>query len=191
MDDTDHQLIQALADEQAIRRVIMRYCRGVDRFDADLVRSCYHPDATDEHGSFKGGIEEFIAWAFRLLARYESSMHLIANVLIDVDGDVALAESYGVAYHRGPSDTDAEPDPKLNLTNGFRFIDRFERRDGEWRIATRVVTTEWSRVDDVAGRWPIPDHLRRGTRDETDPIHWLVPEVGTSRQTIRGDDRNE
>ncbi|MEI6002085.1 hypothetical protein H3V53_34635 [Paraburkholderia bengalensis] len=32
-----------------------RYCRGIDRIDWDLVRTCYHPDAFDEHGSSGGG----------------------------------------------------------------------------------------------------------------------------------------
>lgn len=175
-------VLQTLADERAVRQVLLRYCRGVDRLDAELVRSCYHPDATDEHGSFAGGVDEYVAWAFRLLRRYGTTMHYLSNVLVEVAGDVALAESYGVAVHRGP---EGEPfDPKLNLTSGFRFVDRFERRgDTGWRIAARVATTEWSRLDDEAGRWAVPDHLRRGARDGTDPVWWLVPEVTGARGT--------
>jgi hypothetical protein len=165
-----------LADERAIRRVVLRYCRGADRLDVDLVRSCYHPDATDEHGSFSGGVEEYLAWAFGLLRRYDSTFHLVANMLVDVAGDVALAESYGVAYHRGRGH-DGAFQASRNLVTGFRFVDRFERRGGEWRIAARVATTEWSRVDDEAGRWPVPDQLRRGARDGSDPVYTLVPEV--------------
>jgi hypothetical protein len=104
-------------------------------------------------------------------------MHLLANVLIEVAGDVALAESYGVAYHRMDRQPGEAFDPAANLVTGFRFVDRFERRAGEWRIARRVATTEWSRVDDLAGRWDPPAGMRRGTRDRTDPVWWLVPEV--------------
>jgi hypothetical protein len=170
----DRQLA-ALVDEAAIRQVVLRYCRGIDRLDPELVRSCYHPDATDEHGSFSGGVDDYVAWAFRLLERYESTMHLVGNLLVELAGDVALAETYGVAHHRGRA---GEPfEPVRNLVTGFRFVDRFERREGAWRIARRVATTEWSRVDDEAGRWPLPDDLRRGTRDGTDPVRWLVPEL--------------
>lgn len=167
--------LRAIRDERDIHAVVLRYCRGVDRLDPTLVRSCYHDDATDEHGSFSGTADEFVTWVFRLLPRYDMTMHLVANVLIDLLGDVARVESYGVAVHRTE---DRHPfEPSSNLTTGFRFIDRFERR-GEWRIAKRVATTEWSRIDPEAGRWPVPPGMRRGSRDETDPVWWLVPEAG-------------
>lgn len=168
--------LASLLDERAIGQVVLRYCRGIDRLDRDLVRSCYHPDATDEHGSFSGGVEAYLDWAFRLLGRYASTMHLVGNLLVEVAGDVALAETYGVAHHRGRPDEAFEP--RHNLVTGFRFIDRFERRGGPWRIARRVATTEWVRVDDEAGRWSPPGELRHGARDATDPVYWLVPELG-------------
>ncbi|MER2157629.1 nuclear transport factor 2 family protein, partial [Rhodococcus sp. (in: high G+C Gram-positive bacteria)] len=37
--------LQDLIDKQAIREVVLTYCRGIDRLDFDLVRSAYHPDA--------------------------------------------------------------------------------------------------------------------------------------------------
>jgi hypothetical protein len=161
--------LDALLDERAIRAVVLRYCRGVDRMDRDLVRSCYHDDATDEHGSFSGGVEDFLEWVFRLLGRYEVTMHFVGNLLVEVspdDPDVARSETYGIAFHRGGDD-----DPRLNLMTGFRYVDRFERRAGEWRIARRVAVTEWSRVDDREHWWPIPDGMRTGVRDGTDPVY--------------------
>ena len=38
-----------------IKQVLYMYCRGVDRGDAELIRSVYHPDAIDEHGPFWQG----------------------------------------------------------------------------------------------------------------------------------------
>jgi len=166
MSATETADLQALLDERAIRNVVLRYCRGVDRLDEDLVRSCYHPDASDEHGSFSGDVEAYIAWSFRLLRGYDATMHFIGNQLVELRGDVARAESYGVAYHRKEGG-----EARQNLTTGFRFVDRFERRDGEWRIARRVATTEWARVERSQDRWPIPDHLRGGSRDRNDPIY--------------------
>jgi hypothetical protein len=169
--------LRALLDEREIRGVLLRYCRAVDRLDEPLLRSCYHPDARDEHGSFAGSVDEYVAWAFRLLQGYATTMHLLGNVLVEVSGDVALAESYGISFHRTEPKEGELFEPRRNLTVGFRLVDRFERRGGEWRIARRVATTEWSRVDDLAGRWPAPAHLRRGARDASDPIYWLVPEL--------------
>jgi hypothetical protein len=155
--------------ETEIRRVLQRYARGIDRLDLDLVRSCYHPDATDSHGSFHGSAAEFVTWVERVLRRYDATMHFLGSPLIEFDGDDrahASVETYGMAFHRsvgGP--------PERNLVTGFRFVDRFEWRDDAWRIARRVAVTEWSRVDREGDRWPIPDGIVQGRRDGTDPAY--------------------
>ena len=69
----------------------------------------------------------------------------------DFHGDVARAESYGVAYHRKEGG-----EPRQNLSTGFRFVDRFERRDGDWRIARRVATTEWCARSGRRNTGPFP-----------------------------------
>lgn len=165
--------LQDLLDEQAIRKVVLRYCRGIDRLDRELVRSCYHDDATDEHGSFSGGVDEFMGWAFRVASRYDVTMHFVGNLLVELgaprsDGHrAARAETYGISHHRragGP--------PESNLLVGFRYVDRFERRgDGVWRIARRVCATEWVRRDDESTWWPVPPGMRTGKRDRTDPVY--------------------
>lgn len=174
-DHASRDEIERLLAEHAIERVLHAYCRGIDRMDRELVSSCYHPDAVDTHGSFEGGVDEFLAWVWRLLDRYEHTMHMLTNILVDIDendSDVAVCESYGIAFH-----SSANPDPKLNLITGFRFADRFERRPepggarGRWRIARRVATTEWVRADRPEARWPIPATMLRGRRDRGDVIY--------------------
>jgi hypothetical protein len=155
------------ADDLAIRRVVLRYCRGIDRMDLDLVRSCYHPDATDSHGSFSGGVEDFLTWVWRILQRYTTTMHYIANQLVEPHGDDrARCESYGVAVHRT-----AGGEARGNLTTGFRFIDDFSRRENGWRIARRVATTEWVRVERDEDQWPIPPDMLSGRRDRSDAVY--------------------
>jgi hypothetical protein len=154
-------------DELAIRATVMRYCRGIDRMDRDLVRSCYHPDATDSHGSFAGTVDEFLVWVWRLLGHYTMTMHYIANQLVEPFGDGrARCESYGVAVHRSEGGA-----PRDNLVTGFRLIDDFEQRDGEWRITRRVATTEWSRVAREEDRWAWPEGFVTGRRDQSDPVY--------------------
>lgn len=166
----DHTIpdpLRHLLARQEIHDVVLRYCRGVDRLDLDAVRACYHPDATDEHGSFTGDVDAFLAWIGRLLPRYTMTMHVVANHLVEFAGpDLARAETYGIAYHRSEGG-----DPRGNLTTGFRYIDDFARRDGAWRIAKRVATTEWVRIDDAAGQWPVPEGMLTGRRDHEDPVY--------------------
>ena len=154
-------------DDLAIRRVVLRYCRGIDRMDRDLVRDCYHPDASDSHGSFSGGVEEFLTWVWRVLGRYTMTMHYIANQLIEPLGpDRARCESYGMAVHRTEGG-----EPRGNLTTGFRYVDDFERRAGEWRIARRVATTEWVRAVAEDEWWPVPPGMLTGRRDRGDAVY--------------------
>ena len=161
--------VQALLDQQAIRNVVLRYCRGIDRLDLELVRACYHPDATDDHGGFVGTRDEYVEWVGGVLQRFTGTMHLVANQLVELGGDVARSETYGVAYHHG----DPPTDPRCNFTTGFRYVDRFERRDGEWRIATRVAVREWTHTVTAEQQVVIPPERdgRRGQRDRSDAVY--------------------
>ena len=52
-----------------------------------------------------------------------------------------------------------------------RYGDRFERRDGNWLIAYRVVAQEWRRVDAIpVGRVRGGGPGKWGTRDGNDAI---------------------
>ena len=162
--------VQALLDHQAIRDVVLRYCRGIDRLDLELVRGCYHPDATDDHGSFRLRTrDDYVEWVGGVLMRYTGTMHVVANQLVELDGDVARSETYGVAYHHG----DPPDDHRRNFTTGFRYVDRFERRDREWRIATRVAVREWTHTVTAEQQVIIPPERddRRGQRDRTDAVY--------------------
>ena len=159
-----------LLAESDIRAVTARYCRAVDRMDEAMLRSCYHPGAIDEHGSFSGDVDAYVAWVWPLLAKYRVTMHFLGTQLIEFDdgGDSARVETYGMAIHRGVDDR-----PQLHLTTGFRFVDRFDRIDGRWAISRRIAVTEWSRINDPAGWWDPPPTMRTGRRDREDPVYWL------------------
>lgn len=167
---TDQTAIAVLIARQEIADVIYRYARGIDRLDFDLVRACYHPDAYDDHGSMKGTVEEFISAAASFLTRWTVTQHFMGNMLIEVDGARARAETYAVAYHRRE---DADGNGKDDVM-GIRYVDRFEHRDGAWKIAHRVVATEWRRVDAVKGARGRGEIGVWGRRDGDDVIHWIM-----------------
>jgi hypothetical protein len=127
--------LQQFLDEAEIKRVHIRYCRGIDRMDWDLVRSCYHPDAIDRHGAYNGGVEGFIEWAAELLPTFECTQHFTGNQYVQVEGDVAYAEHYAQAIHRTrPAEGKLAADWVVNV----RYVDRMERRSGEWRPGCRT-----------------------------------------------------
>jgi hypothetical protein len=139
--------------------------------DLELVRGCYHADARDEHGSFSGTVDEYLDWVAGLLAKYDATTHFIGNQLVEFDDpDTAWAETYGMSVHRSSSGA-----PHLNLTTGFRFVDRFERRDGEWRIAHRIAVADWSLRHEPGDWWPLPEHHTLGRRDRADAVYGREP----------------
>lgn len=160
--------LQRLLDIQAIKEIHLRYCRGIDRMDWDMVRSCYHADAIDDHGPFKGNVEGFIKWASELLAGFQSTTHFIGNQLVEVRGDTAWAECYCRAYHRKRATEDT---PAMDWLLNVRYVDRIDKRHGEWRIARRVIVCESERFDPVVGVQDLRSIWHRGSRDRLDPSY--------------------
>jgi len=162
--------VAELLAREEIRETLMRYSRGVDRLDSELLRSCFHDESTDDHGHFKGSGHEFADFIIGSLAeRAHHTSHTVANILIeidDLDAGVAHAESYGIAYLRR-TEGDVE---WLDLFAG-RYVDRFERRDGDWRIADRTVVHDWSlslELDSASSFPLVIDGFVQGVRDRTD-----------------------
>lgn len=159
--------IAQLIDERDIRNVITRYCRGIDRIDMELVRSCYHPDAVDEHGDIGGPVERFIEHIGRSLWRHDTTTHFIGNILVDLRGDHAFAETYCIAIHRKRHDDGHVHEHQV----GVRYCDRLERRDGEWRIAHRRALMDWAKIQDGGQPWEQFDTYIHGRKDRTDPAY--------------------
>ena len=158
----DSRLVRELTDRHAIADAVQRYCRGVDRCDTELICSAYFDDAVDDHGSFKGNAWEFAEWANKVHQRvWASTMHVIAHHTVELDGDVAHGETYVVAYLR-------RLDGSAIDVAGGRYIDRFERRSGEWRIADRVFVWEWSSSLDPKGSLIDGDIFTQGQRSRED-----------------------
>lgn len=126
-----------LLDREAIRDVVTTYCRGVDRFDRDLVMSTYHPEAMDDHASFVGDREEFWDFVYDMHGTHHRvTQHYVANHLAEIDGDTAHAETY---FIYAALNVKGQP---FSLVGG-RYVDRLEKRDGRWAIADRLMMPEW------------------------------------------------
>ena len=70
--------------EEAIRQAVLRYCRGVDRLDAELMFSAYHEDATDDHGVYVGSARGLCDRVVASHRRYDATMHCVLNHAIEV-----------------------------------------------------------------------------------------------------------
>ena len=133
--------LDTLSAERAITRVIYRYAQGIDRRDFEQVRECYWPDGYDAHESFEGTIHDYIAWLQKVLPNVAASTHQYGNILIDVDLAAGTAKSE--AYCDNAS---VFPDGR-HLQHFLRYLDEWQRREGQWRILRRKVLQDWSRGD--------------------------------------------
>lgn len=134
---TAQAALQELLDREAIRDCLSRYCRGIDRIDEQALRSAYWPDATDCHGAWNGSATGFIDQALARMRPGGRRVHQVTNVLIDLHADAAGVESAFFALQAAA----AAPGRETFLAG--RYVDRFERRGGEWRIAARTVVYDW------------------------------------------------
>jgi 3-phenylpropionate/cinnamic acid dioxygenase small subunit len=170
---TKESVLQSLADEHEVRQVLYRYCRGIDRRDFDLVRACYHPDATDEHGPFRGDVDEFIDFVRTGLQRYERTMHFLGNILVErVDHDRLRSEAYVLAFHRLAA---GEGRPARDHVVGLRYVDVHEQYEGTWRIRRRTCVFEWARTDPVPPGWNLTDEFRMGRHGDEDFVYQPDP----------------
>ena len=188
--------IRELLDRQKCYDVLTRYCRALDRADVGLMKTVYWDDAVDEHGVFEGNAQEFAEFIVREIQNwFEVATHYICNVLMEYYGDVMCAESYLISYCSVASDPEkvqtvygpsylaatggsGAAHKQHAFLMGGRYVDRLEKRNGEWRIARRRVVMDWNE------NWPsgaIFDEGMftslhcRGTRDHSDLVYQNRP----------------
>lgn len=159
---SDNRLAR-LADRIEIEDVIVRVTRGMDRHDFDLARSAFHEDALDDHGVFIGTAADFLRWAEDLHdATLRGHQHYISNFSVEIDGDEAHAETYVLV-------AGTQKGGFTTVLGGGRYHDRLERRNGEWKIAARVLTVEWWGDENVAQSNAAISHPY--SQDRTDPSY--------------------
>jgi ketosteroid isomerase-like protein len=169
----DAATLVRVVDEFEIRAVLARYARGIDRFDMDLVRSCYYDDATDAHGEYNGGVDGFIEYALSWQDKIEAMTHHFNQSTIELDGDSAWVESYCLCLMRLKAQDGQKP---MDLLGNIRYVDLFERRDSAWRIARRKVIHEPGRLDPVENDLTPAAKTFHARLDREDPSYDRRPE---------------
>jgi hypothetical protein len=175
--------MRRLLAKQAITEQILRCVRGLDRRDKSLLLSVYHDDAVCEHAAYTAPSSYYCTWALELLGKLDHTHHQVGNILIDlIDDGHAVSETYWTAYHRiapgvmlGASAGDHDLSVAQDLLIGGRYIDDFECRKGEWKIARRYHVHDWTRwaKTDERGFAAFPP-VFRGTRSPDDRSYNLT-----------------
>lgn len=136
MDAERLKKLDALLDKADIMECLTRFSRGMDRFDRELYLSAFHADAEMAAGPYVGDVAGCYDWAVPMHdAGQIVTHHSLLNNTTEIDGDTAHSETYYLFVGRNR-------DESLWMAGG-RYIDRFERRAGEWKIALRTNVIEW------------------------------------------------
>ena len=182
---------ERIADRLAIQDVMYRWCRAVDRLDREDMLAVFHPEATDSHGAYIGPVAGLVDWIMQRHRAIPFSSHLVSNMLIEfASRDVALAETYTRTIQRYPASAKAElaqlaggqsgaEDRGMDLFTSSRYLDTFERRGAEWRIAKRVLIQDWKQLVEVSAHTPqAQPSWVVGRRDADDPLFVARRELG-------------
>jgi hypothetical protein len=133
------------------------------------------------------------------LAGYSAHQHHVTGQTVEIDGDTAHVESY-LVYFLVPRDRTADAaggatlgraltTEKTRLGSG-RYIERWERRDGEWKILVREYVEDLVLLGDTVDLCTAGRCL--GSWDRTDPSYQRPLEHLTPEQRqARGDANRE
>lgn len=156
--------VESLAAHLEITQVLQRYCRSMDRIDAELGYSVWHEDGIADYGSiFRGTGRGFIDWVCAFHRTLDGQSHQLGVPLIQVHGDRAVSETSVTAallFTKGG---------RQQMSAGrARYLDRWSRRNGRWAIDERRAVPDFSVTTRVDVLWG------EGKRDRSDLSYTLL-----------------
>ena len=172
--------LQTLVDIEAIKNVLALHSRAIDRCDAEQLKSTYHADAKVAYGFFDGMAYEFCDMVTSVTRGGPVTLHRTQNMWIKLDKDSAKSESYVIAYLHVEGD-----EGSVQSLIGGRYLDRHERRNGEWRLAHRGYVMDWN-LNQTGSGTALADYVSpftRGAYDRDDPGNQLLEAWNTQKDT--------
>ncbi len=123
----------APTDELAVRRTLAAYCHHLDDGDFSGLAHRFTEDGSYTYGTAHvSGRDSLESWFAEMNPPERRGKHLTMNVIVDVEGDRAVAHSDYLFVRV----VDGTPTP---LFSG-RYRDELLRAGGGWLISSRVVT---------------------------------------------------
>ncbi|MRD49012.1 hypothetical protein GHT07_17180 [Caenimonas koreensis DSM 17982] len=182
---------ERIADRLRIQDLVYRWCRAVDRLDKQGMLDIFWPGAIDSHGPYIGPAEGLVDW---ILVRHQpiaTSSHFVGNLLIEfASEDVALVETYVRTIQQYPPEAKqqlaqltggsaGDEGTAMDMFTSSRYLDRVERRNGEWRVARRDLVQDWKQIQDVKYKALQPrEGWIIGKRDGSDQTQMARRELG-------------
>ncbi|MFN7752416.1 MAG: nuclear transport factor 2 family protein [Pseudomonadota bacterium] len=133
--------VHTLLAKQDIADLAQRWGRARDQGLWDDLALTFHPGGTIKVMWFEGTHQDFIAaCAKRFVPGRGTTKHFFGASVVDVDGQRALCETPAALSQAGELHG-----VRFTSQSFLRFLDRVERRAGEWRIVQRNAIYEGDR----------------------------------------------
>ena len=135
-----------------IQQLGLRYAAAIDACDISALQHVFHrqgrlrsyqPGSNMPFADLTGP-EQLAAVPDAMRGVYRHTAHMMTNHLVHVTGDEATGEVLCVARHL----TRDEPPVSINIV--IRYLDKYVRDDGAWRILDRQIRFLWSERHETA-----------------------------------------
>lgn len=171
--------LDELEARTAIADALNRFARAVDRKDWALARTLYHDGAFDDHGFFKGAPDPFLAHIAKMHEPQDHSMHFNTNVMIEfTSAEKAFVETYVLVLQRfrpGAANVPAGS-AGLRVTASARYLDRFAKRHGEWRVDHRTLVFGDVQTAPMSEPLKFPPEFAVQVHGTSDPLYKVARE---------------
>lgn len=138
----------------SINQTITRYCRSLDWLDEELLRTCYTQDAYIDYGFYKGDVQGFYPVVMEVERQSMHRYHFLSNVAIEIDGENAEVECYGIA-------TSTYDGKNLNFFGG-RYHNSFKKTNQAWLMSRSEYILDYNFTSEVSDLGDAMDQLQSG-----------------------------
>ena len=141
--------VEAWLDKLDIQEVLIRYANALDSREHELLNDVFLADADIDYtavGGVRGNLQEWQEWLHPAMSRFESWQHLMANFVIELDGDRATA----LTRCHNPLQGRRADGSTYVFHAGARYHDSLVRTGDGWRIAKRVLGVDWQDAGEPA-----------------------------------------
>ena len=137
-----------------INQTITRYCRSLVWLDEELLRTCYTQDAYIDYGFYKGDVQGFYPVVMEVERQSIHRYHFLSNVAIEIDGENAEVECYGIA-------TSTHDGKNLNFFGG-RYHNSFKKTNQDWLMSRSEYILDYNFTSEVSDLGDAMDQLQSG-----------------------------
>lgn len=135
------EILDLMSAERAIGQQLHVYCRAVDRLDAELLKTIWHPDGTVDYGvpELRGAASDVAERIIEIHTRWAYHQHQYANPIIEIDGDHAASECCMMVLLRSLPDAAGRV---IDSHYRSRILDRWSCRYGRWGLDHRLLVPD-------------------------------------------------